>query len=82
KAKKLVPKENYYSIRVVLYKKEETAVNYIKKHKLEECFVYPFKQFFGVYCGLYLDKKDAQQDLNKFKKKLKVKDILPTKISI
>ena len=82
KAKKLVPKENYYSIRVVLYKKEETAVKYIKKHKLEECFVYPFKQFFGVYCGLYLDKKDAQQDLNKFKKKLKVKDILPTKISI
>ncbi len=82
KAKKLVHKENYYSIRVVLYKKEETAVNYIKKHKLEECFVYPFKQFYGVYCGLYLDEKDAKKDLEKFKQKLKIKDILPVKISI
>ena len=82
KAKKIVPKEEFYSIRIILYKNEETAVKYIKKYKLEQCFVYPFKQFYGVYCGLYLDKKNAKQDLEIFRKRLKVKDILFTKISI
>jgi tetratricopeptide (TPR) repeat protein len=82
KAKNLVPKENYYSIRVVLYLKQETAVNYIKKHKLEECFLYPFKHFYGVYCGLYLDKNTAKEDLKQLKKELKVKDMLVDKISI
>lgn len=82
KAKKLVPKEDFYSIRIVLYKKQETAKKFIEKHNLNQCFIYPYKHFYGVYCGLYLDKEQAKEHLKEFRKKTKVKDILVDKINI
>ena len=82
KAKNLVPKESYYSIRVVLYKKQRTAEKFIKKHNLSQCFIYPFKHFYGVYCGLFTDKKQAKENLKILKETLKIKDVLVDKIKL
>jgi len=82
KAKKLIHKEKFFSIRVVLYKKEKTAKNFIVKNKLSSCFIYPFKNYYAVYCGLYLNKKEAIKSSKKLKEKLKIKDVLPVKIDI
>ncbi len=77
-----LPKEDFYTVRIVLYKKPETAERFIKKHKLQECFVYPYKKFSGVFCGVFLNKDEAKQEREKLQKQLKIKDMVIQKLKL
>ncbi len=77
-----LPKEKVYSIRVVLYKNENKAKKFIKRKKLDECFIYPYKKFIGVYCGIFYKKEEASKEKEYLKKKLKIKDLVIQKLEI
>ncbi len=63
----VVPSEKYYSVRIILYSSKNKAEALIKKKNLSDCFVKKYKKFYGVYCGRFESKKDAE----KRKKELK-----------
>ncbi|RUM47515.1 MAG: hypothetical protein DSY47_06800 [Hydrogenothermus sp.] len=77
-----LPKEKLYSIRVVLYKNVDKAKRFIENKKLDECFVYPYKKFIGVYCGIFYDKEESKVEKEKLKSKLKIKDIVIQRLEI
>jgi len=77
-----LPKEKLYSVRVVLYKNINKAKKFIKSKKLDECFVYPYKKFIGVYCGIFYNKNEAKEYKEKLKQKLKLEDIVIQKLEI
>ncbi len=64
----VVPSERHYSIRIILYSSKNKAEALIKKKNLSDCFVKKYKKFYGVYCGRFESKKDAEKRRKELKK--------------
>ncbi len=55
--------KTYYSVRIALSSSKANAKNFIKKLKLKKCFIRPYKNFYGIYCGKFQSFKSAQNYL-------------------
>ena len=53
----------YYSVRIALSSSKKNALEFLKKRRLKNCFVRPYKNFYGVYCGKFKYFKSAQNYL-------------------
>ena len=64
---KALENRKFYSVRVILLSQKENAERFIKENNLNGCFVKPYKSFFGVYCGRFEKKEEAEKYRNKLK---------------
>ena len=55
--------KTFYTVRLALTSSKENANNFIKKIKLKNCFIKPYKNFYGIYCGKFKTFKSAQNYL-------------------
>ncbi len=53
----------FYSVRLALSSSKVNAKEFIKKNKLKNCFIRPYKNFYGVYCGKFKTFESAQNYL-------------------
>ncbi|RUM58610.1 MAG: hypothetical protein DSY53_04430 [Persephonella sp.] len=53
----------YYSVRIALSSSKANADEFIKRKKLKNCFIKPYKNFYGIYCGKFKTFKSAQKYL-------------------
>ena len=55
--------KTYYSVRIALSSTKGNAERFIKIRKLKKCFIRPYKNFYGIYCGRFKSFKSAQNYL-------------------
>ena len=55
--------KTYYSVRIALSSSKANADEFIKRKKLKNCFIKPYKNFYGIYCGKFKTFKSAQKYL-------------------
>ncbi len=58
-----------YSVRLILLSSEDKAKSFIKKKKLENCFVKKYKNLYGVYCGRFENLEEAKDFAKKLQEK-------------
>lgn len=68
-AKAGIYKNKFYTVRIVLYSKKSQAESLIKRKNLKECYIKKYKKYYGVFCGKFVDKNQAQKLRKKLIKK-------------
>jgi len=61
--------EKFYTVRIILYLDRKKAEEFIKKNSLKNCFVRKYKKYYGVYCGMFENREDAEKERESFRKK-------------
>ncbi len=58
--------KTFYSVRIGLSSSYKNAKSYIKKSHKKNCFVRPYKKFYGIYCGKFKSFYRAKEELEKY----------------